>query len=61
MEENVPKSIFGVQLSIAQHSIYRYNDTRSTMAGCDAGGLRFYTLFSKIHCPGRLAEGNLPE
>ena len=45
MEENVPKSIFGVQLSIAQYSIYSYNDTRSIMAGCGAGGLGFYMLF----------------
>ncbi len=45
MEENVPKSIFGIQLSIAQYSIYSYNDTRSTMAGCNAGGLGFYMLF----------------
>ena len=46
MEENVPKSIFGIQLSIAQYSIYSYNDIRSTMAGCNAGGLGFYMLFS---------------
>lgn len=44
MEKNVPKSIFGVELSIAQYSIYSYNDTRFTMAGCNAGGLGFYML-----------------
>lgn len=47
MAENVPESVSVVQLSIAQYSVYGYNDIQSTMTGCDAGGLGFYMLFGK--------------
>ena len=47
MAENIPESIFVVQLPIAHYSVYSSNNTWPIMTGCYTGGLGFYMLINE--------------